>query len=370
MLLGFCRVPSPGLRVWTIVATNLDYGPGVGNAISTDELWRSVDQLIDRGELDGILAHKVGPLAALRCRALGRLLPKRLVEEERAASLAMLSAVPLLRRIRDACDGPLLLLKGPELAHLYPPRGRRFGDVDVLSPQASTLHRSLTQAGFVAVPEPGFDHTEHHHLVPLRWPVIQLNVEVHLLPNWPLRLQPPPLDEILEAAVPSVLGIEGLDAPGPLHHTLILAAHAWKEPLRTLRDLIDVAVVAAGQDPVELNHIANAWGIERIWQTTERTSDALFFGGSETMALRLWARHLATVRERTVFENHLQRWLRSFWGLPLRPALAETGKVLRAEITPAAGETWREKLTRVPRAVRDAGAELGDRSDQENTRRT
>lgn len=32
----------------------------------------------------------------------------------------MLIAPPLLERIRAACDGPLVLVKGPEIARLYP----------------------------------------------------------------------------------------------------------------------------------------------------------------------------------------------------------------------------------------------------------
>jgi len=327
------------------------------------ELWRSVDGLIDRTGLDGILAHKLGPLAAIRWRVVGRPLPKSLADEERAASLAVMSAPPLLRRIRDAADGPLVLLKGPELACLYPPKGRRFGDVDVLTPHAEALHRALGNEGFIEVPDPEFDHAKHHHLMPLRWPVIQLNVEVHTLPNWPLGIEPPPVGEIVEAAVPSALAIEGLLAPHPSHHALMLAAHAWRhEPLQTLRDLVDVAAVSTGQDPRELERTAKAWGLERIWRTTRRAIDALFFGGRQTVPLRVWARHLASVRERTVFEGHLQSWLRAFWGLPAGAAFAETARVLRAEIAPAEGESWRTKLARIPAAVRHAQTPLSRRS--------
>ena len=349
-------------------AAEVDYGQTVGVSFSARELWGAVDRLIDRADVDGIVAHKLGPLAAIRWRATGRPLPPRLADEERAASLAMLSAPPLLRRIRDACDGPLVLLKGPELAHLYPPKGRRFGDVDVLTPDAAALHRALTRNGFVEMPDPDFDHGEHHHLVPLRWPVIALNVEVHTLPNWPVRVPPPPLDEIFEAAVPSALEIDGLSTPDPLHQALVLAAHAWRhEPLHTLRDLVDVAAASAGRDAGELDRAAAAWGIDRIWRTTRRATEALFFDRPPPVPLRVWARHLGAVRERTVLESHLQRWLGPFWGLPAAAALMESGRVLRQDMTPEAGESWRDKLGRVPRAIQHAGVALSDRPDPPRT---
>jgi hypothetical protein len=329
--------------------------------IPSPELWEAVNLLIDRATVDGILAHKLGPLAAIRWRELGRPLPAPLADEARRASLAMLGAVPLLQRIRDLCEGPLVLLKGPELASLYPPKGRRFGDVDVLTPKAEAVHHALTQDAFV-VDASDFDHDEHHHLPPLRWPVIPLNVEVHSMPNWPPRMQPPPLAEILEASVPSALEIEGLSAPLPLHHALILSAHAWRhEPLETLRDLVDIAAVSAGQSVQELDHAARTWGIGRIWRTTQRAIDALFFSGPPTVPLRLWAQHLQAARDRTVLENHLQRLLHPFWGLPLGAALAEAMNALRVSIAPTEGETWHRKLKRVPGAVRDARVPLSER---------
>jgi putative nucleotidyltransferase-like protein len=348
-----------------------EVSPGDGRLpVASAELWRAVEVLIDRATLQGVLAHKLGPLAAVRWRRLGKPLPKPLADEERAASFAMLSAVPLLRRIRDCCDGPLVLLKGPELTRLYPAKARRFGDIDVLTPDADAVHQALKQSGFDELDELAFDPEEHHHLPPLRWRVIPLNVEVHGMPNWPPRAQPPSLEEILEAAGASGLEIEGLAAPHPLHHALMLAAHAWRhEPLQTLRDLVDIAAISAGQSVDDLDRAANAWGIGRIWRTTRRAADALFFGAPRTMPLRIWARHLEAVRERTVLESHLQRSLQPFWGFPLRVALAQTVDTLHVELAPAEGETWRQKLKRVPRAVRDAGVPVSRRhkSDEQAT---
>jgi len=324
----------------------------------SEPVWATTDHLIEGASLSGILAHKLGPLAANRLRRLDQPLPKPLVGEERAASLAMLSAIPLLHRIRNGCEGPLLLLKGPEIGALYPRNGRRFGDIDILTPDAEEVQRSLLTRGF-ELGEPDFDMSDglHHHLPPICWPTIPLNIEVHSSPNWPPRAQQPPLAEIIEAAVPSVLGVEGIGAPSRLHHTLIFAAHAWRhEPLFVLRDLVDVAVLSQGIEAGELDRLASRWGIARLWATTKGAVDALFYGGRRTMPLRSWARHLELVRERTVLENHLQRWLHPFWELPPAAALGQTAHVLRTEVAPVEGEPWSRKVTRSVGALRNPSA--------------
>jgi hypothetical protein len=322
--------------------------------VESNSLWSSVEALIDSASIDGILAHKLGPLAAGRCRAAGEPVPEVFAAEERIASLAAMIADPVLRRIREVGDGPMVLLKGPEVAALYPPNGRRFGDIDVLTPNASGLHRSLREHGFVEMETP-FDHGEHHHLVPLRWPVVPLYVEVHSAPNWPQGLSSPSVAEILEAAVPSVVEIEGFSAPSRAHHALLFAAHAWvHEPLKTLRDLIDVAVLAAEEDPADLGRGATSWGLGRIWRTTWRAIDALFFDGPPSTAVQIWARHLARVQERTVFETHLQAALHPFWERPFAPALAKSLGAIRADLLPAQGESWGAKLARAERAIREA----------------
>jgi hypothetical protein len=321
---------------------------------SSSLLWSSVDALIDSASIDGILAHKLAPLAAVRRRAVGQPVPDVFAAEERIASLAALIADPVLRRIRDVGDGPLVLLKGPEVAALYPRNGRRFRDIDVLVPNADGLHRALREHGFVEM-ETSFEHDEHHHLTPLRWPTVPLYVEVHSSPNWPPDFQPPSLAEILEASVPSVVGIEGISAPSRLHHALLLAAHAWRhEPLKTLRDLVDVAVLSADEDPAELQSVAASWGLGRVWDTTRRATGSLFLGERPSAALRIWARHLPAVRERTVFETHLQAALHPFWERSAGSAAIKALGSIRADLVPAEGESWGTKLGRVPRAIREA----------------
>lgn len=332
--------------------------------ISSTPLWSAVGALIDRASVDGVLAHKLAPLAAGRLRAAGEPVPAAYAAEERAASFAALSATALLQRIREVGEGPIVLLKGPEVAALYPQNGRRFGDIDVLTPDALGLHRSLREHGFLEVDTP-FDHREHHHLAPLRWPVIPLYVEVHAAPNWPPGIDAPAVAEVLEAAVPSVVGVEGVSAPSRLHHALLLAAHAWAhEPLKTLRDLVDVGAFAGAESSAELDRLATAWRLGRIWRTTRRAIDALFFEGPPSSALALWARHLPAVRERTVFESHLQAALHPFWGRPPGPALVESLAAVRTDLRPAEGESIGTKLGRVPRAIRDAHLPHSRRPEQ------
>ena len=334
-----------------------------------DALWAAIGRLIDSATLSGVLAHKLGPLAADRARRLGNAVLRPLLEEERAASLSRLTAVPLLELVRDNCDGPLVLLKGPEIARLYPANARRFGDVDVLTPDADAVQRSLKAAGFQEALDPDDYLTDdHHHLEPLKWPTIPLKVEVHARPNRLVRSQRPRTSEILEASSPSGLGIDGVLAPSALHHALILAAHAWSHvPLKTLRDLIDVAVLSSQAEDRDLEKTAAAWGIDRVWRTTRYAIDALFYGRKSTLPLRSWARHLPLVRERTVFESHLERLLEGFWELPAHAAVLKTSRVLWDDITPLPGEKWRDKVARVAAATRDAGApasrrQAGDRA--------
>jgi hypothetical protein len=319
-------------------------------------LWSAIDDLLARATVAGVLAHRLGPLGAARMRRLGTPLPDELRAEERASVLGMRTGVALVERIRDSYDGPLVLLKGPEVARLYPGHARRFGDIDVLTDDAARLDRRMREHGFVESFDPGIGE-DHHHLQPLRLPAISLTVEIHSSPSWLPSMRPPPLDEILEAAVPSALGVEGVAAPSPLHHTLILATHAWKsEPLRALRDLVDIAAVGASVDRTDLDRTAAAWGIRRVWQTTSHAIDRMFYGGSRSFPLRTWARHLEDVRERSVFEDHLCRWLSPFSELPPRRAIAGAVQVFADELRPAAGETRREKLGRTARALRSPAA--------------
>jgi len=324
-------------------------------------LWRSVDRLLAQADVDAVIAHKLGPLAANRLRRLGRPVPPALEAEERAAGLANALVVPLLERIRASTGGALVLFKGPEVAQLYPGRARRFVDVDLLAADAPAVHAALQEHGFVeASDDPDEYYVGHAHLRELKWPTIWLKVEVHSRTHSPAGVAGAPIRTLLDAAVPSRSGIDGISALHPIHHTLVLATHAWvHEPLASLRDVVDVAAAAEGLDREELARTARAWGIERLWRTTEDAIDSLFYGRHPTAPLRSWARHVPAVRERTVLENHLARWLHSYWELPFRAAARRMVATVVADLRPAPGEPRREKLLRIYRALRKPGGRAG-----------
>jgi hypothetical protein len=331
--------------------TQASLPPRTGLLVSSAEheatIWRRVDELLATADVEGVLANKLGPLAARRLHEQGGPVPPTLEDEARLARAAWMSSIVLLSRIRSMCEGPLLLIKGPEVAALYPGRARAFMDVDILTPDAEQVHGALRANGFIEVDDPElFIH--HHHLRPLQWPALWLKVEIHQRPMWPKGLTPPSVEEIVAAAVPSATGVPGLSAPDPASHALILAGHAWvHDPLDTLRDLIDVAAVAAQADPARLTALARAWGFERIWRTTYGAANGLVGDGAPTRAVRLWGRHLPAVKERTVLGNHLARSLNGFWALPLRSALRAAARGLRFDLFPYEDESWREKLIRV-----------------------
>lgn len=331
----------------------------------SEPMWSALDRRLAGASPAGILANKLGPLAARNLRAQGQPVPPELDHAARLARSAWLVAIPLLSRIRSLVDGPLLLFKGAELAMLYPDRARGFMDLDILCPDPPAVQRRLIESGFIEVDDPEIYEQDQHHLRPLQWPTLWVAVEIHLRPVWPRELGSlPPVEEIFAGAIPSATGLAGVSAPKPAHHALMLAAHGWTyQPLHSLRDLVDVAAISALADPDELAQTAAAWGIKRLWRTTSTAADSLLGGRRRSWATRLWARHLPVVQERTVLGNHVQRWLHGFWGLPVSGALARLRLNVRLALLPYPGETWREKRVRVWNAVMRPGAAMSDHTE-------
>ena len=319
-------------------------------------IWAAVDRLVDRAARpDDLRAHRIHLLAARRWRAEQRPVPPELESAERRAVIAALTAPVLLKRVRDACDGPLVLLKGPEVAARYPdPALRSYLDLDLLVADPRGAKRALLAAGFVPVGDPRV-YEDIHHERPLAAPNLPLHVELHSTPKWPDVGAAPRADELLDAAVPSALGVDGVSALPAAHHALVLAAHSWAHsPLRRVGELVDVAVVADGAAPGELRALAGAWGLGRIWDTTAGAVAGLLEDGPTTWPLRTWARHLPAVRDRTVLETHLEHWLSGFSALPPGGALAAGAGALGAELRSAPGESAAAKLSRTRLAVRNA----------------
>ena len=97
-------------------------------------LWEGVDRLVASADESALRLHGVHLLASRALRAHGRPVPPQLSAELRSAAVLTLLASELLERVRAAVDGPLMLIKGLEVASLYPePSLRPFADVDLLA---------------------------------------------------------------------------------------------------------------------------------------------------------------------------------------------------------------------------------------------
>jgi hypothetical protein len=309
-------------------------GPG---AVTRAEIWATVDRLLERLDPDGARAHGVVPLLVERLRSRGEYVPKTFLQEERAATMANAIAPSVLARARAAYDGPMMVLKGPEVSALYPGRARMLVDLDLLVADAPAAREGLLGAGFVPADLLKRVSPAFYHLNPIVLPGLPLPIELHKSFRWPNGLRPPSNEALFDAAVPASVDVPGLVAPARAHHAVLLAGHAWAErPLERLRDLIDVAVMAEPIDPNELSELATEWGWDRLWRTTRRTIDWLLGHDRKPGAVRIWARHLAGLREPTRVERQLRRGFSPFWALPAPTAFHEAAFEVKKSVT-----SWR-----------------------------
>lgn len=323
----------------------------------------AVDELVDRApSLAALRSHRLELLAARRWRAQGLPVPEDLVEQERWAAIAVLAAPILLSRVQEAYDGEVIVLKGPDVAALYPdPVLRPFRDLDLLARDAPAAQAALLAAGFEEVGDPAA-YVDIHHLRPLRSPGLPLVVEIHARPKWIENAQPPRTEELFAAALPPSGPLRHLP---PTHHALVLAVHSWAhEPLGRLRDMVDVAVMREAAGHEELAALARSWALERLWRATSAAVDTVLLGSAPSPPLRVWAQNLEKVRERTVFENHAQRWLSDFSIMPFGSAVVRLPGTLAAEFLPKRTERWPAKFMRTMRALRNAGRPRSEHHDE------
>lgn len=336
-------------------------GSGPGDAPG-DALWDAVDRLVERApQPSDLYNHRLEFFGARWLRRHGRPVPASLVMHERRSAALALSVPAVLAHARAATDVPLLLFKGPEVAARYPdPALRMFRDVDLITPDAAGAQRGLLAAGFEEVGDPDL-YRDIHHLRPLKWPGLPLVVELHSEPKWIEPLAPPDMSSLFEDSWPAVSGAEGLLTPSPARHAVLLAVHSWAhEPLRILRDMVDVAALEREASREETAQVAREWGVERLWATTVAAQDCIFAGARPPAALRIWAKNLALVRERTVLEAHLERWLSDFSALPFGFAARRVRRTVVRELTPDRGEGWGPKLARSTLALRNAARRRSD----------
>jgi Uncharacterised nucleotidyltransferase len=323
--------------------------------------WDAVDRLVERAPRQSDLYnHRLELFEARRLRKIGLTVPPELAVRERRSAATVLTVPVLLDRVRAATDVPLLLFKGPEVAARYPdPALRVFRDVDLIAANPGEAQRALLAAGFQEVGDPEL-YRDIHHLRPLRWPGLPLVVELHSRPKWIEPLAPPSSTSLFADARPDSGG-SGLLAPSPAQHAVLLAVHSWAhEPLRILRDLVDVGALWGETGDGEVDEVAREWGVERLWSTTAAACECVFSGGRRPGALRVWAQNLERVRERTVLEEHVQRWVSDFSALPPRLALGRMRRTLVRELAPDRGEGWRRKLSRSGLAFRNADRRRSD----------
>jgi hypothetical protein len=316
-------------------------------------MWDRIDALAERApHVRALRFHRLELVEGRGRRAAGLAPLPELTGGVRQAALAELAVAPLLARARDAYDGRLLLLKGPEVALDYREPGLRpFGDLDLLADDAPAAQAALLAAGFGEIGDPAL-YDGIHHLRPLAWPGVPLVIELHSRPKWPRAVPGPAVTELLADAVPSRLGVPGLETLAAAPHAVLLAAHAWAhEPLARLGHVVDVAATLERSDDGEAAAVARAWGCERMWQTTKAAMRSVLH---DEGTLVPWARHLAGTRERTVLEMHLQRWLAPLAGLPRHRAPVGFARAMRDELRLDGDEPLRAKLTRSRLAVAHA----------------
>jgi Uncharacterised nucleotidyltransferase len=323
--------------------------------VTSGELWAAVDALVDRApRVSDLVYHRLAAFAARRRRATGRPVPDELLREERLAALGAMAAPAALERVLGVCEGPFVLQKGPELARRYPdPALRPLKDLDLLCADPAAAQRALLGAGW-EIADPGGQDPGPHHEPALVLPGLPVTIELHGTPHWPDWAPAPPAAEILALAVPSPFGERVRMLPAA-QHAVVVAAHAWAHrPLRRVLDLIDVAVLAAEADRMDIDRQARAWGVQRVWRATIAAADAVLAHGARPWPLHVWARDLPAVRERTVLEAALARWLSPFSALDGRAAPAAGWSAFAADLRPEPGSTWREKLARSGTSLRDA----------------
>lgn len=328
---------------------------------SNGPIWSRLDALLAQAtRLSDVRAHRLQLLELDRRRRFGVPIDDELLFDERRWAANAVAVPAMLARARAAYDGRIVVLKGPEAARFYPrPLLRPFDDIDLLVDDSAAAQRALVAAGFEEIGEPA-TYTGIHHLRPLHWPGIPLTIELHHAPKWLAALGPAPAHELLDAARPSTLAPGVLALPAE-HHAIVLALHSWAHvPLTRLSHLVDVAAVLVEADRGEADRLARRWGVRKVWHATEAAADALFAGRRRPLSLRTWARNGVAIRERTVLETHLERWLSAFWALPVHRALQMTARRLRRELRPSADESWRTKRVRTRKAIRNASKRLSE----------
>ena len=313
------------------------------------DIWARVDALIERADtISDLRWHRLHLYAAWRWRSLGRRISDELHAFDRQAAALRLSMPTVLARVREAYDGPIVLLKGADVAARYPtPELRPSADLDLLVPDAEHVYRALVNHGFNEWQGEARLSAEHHHLQLLVWPGLPGGVEIHRAPNWPTWLTAPRTDELIsEATSESVVGHGILTLP-PAHHALVLTAHLWRDdPMGRVGQLIDVLLMSGSVDGTSIEKLARRWGIERLWRTTRAAAHRILLGEQDVpLGARVLTSRHESMRQRTVLESKVFEICAPFFGLPPSRAITDAARHVIWALQPGPNETWGEKAT-------------------------
>lgn len=275
------------------------------------DLWTSLDRIIDAAPDSAALrTHGLGPIAAWRMRQRGEPVPKEIERLALGAAYASVTAAPLLQKVIDILQEPVLVLKGPEVARLYPERTlRTYGDLDLLVMDLPRAERALIDAGFTEL-APGSKVPGKHHDSPLQFAGLALAIELHRDPGWLPWVTPPSHRELLSSPFESSTRVSGAVALSMEQQALYLANHAWRHgPYTSLIHLVDIELIRQQADPAAINALARSWGLERIWRHHCDAIDWFIYqnGSPPSPIHRLWARHLNTLDERSEFGFYISR---------------------------------------------------------------
>lgn len=276
----------------------------------TDPIWQALDRIITTDiHQHNLHIHGLGPLIAWRLRLNGQPVPEHLVAASRSAAYGTVTAAPLLQSIRDAISGPILVLKGPEIAACYPaPALRPYGDLDFLVPDLPSAERQLIAAGFDLLGSQNDILPGYIHDLPLKKKGTALAIELHRRPGWLNWMNAPSNEHLFEIAILSATGVDGILTLPPVERTLFLADHSWRHgPYHSWLHPIDIALMHQHADPAALESTAAAWGLENLWNRTTNIIDALFYQSENPLGVldHLWSRHLRAYRSRTTHEYYL-----------------------------------------------------------------
>ena len=235
---------------------------------SARELWAAVDVLVAGLEDTGALeANGLHLLAAQRRRLLGLPVDPDLAAEERQNASARLFAVPLLRRIRAAVGGALILVSGPDLGELYPSiEARPFRDMTLLTDDVSSAADRLALAGFRV--EQGRDAIT---VGAPNAPAVTLRASL----PWLAGRSSPGVDELFATSRLSPIGLSGILTPAPAVHALLLAVVCRATAAPRAVDLLDVAALLTVVSPGEVERLARSWHVLRPWIETQAAIETL-----------------------------------------------------------------------------------------------